>query len=90
MKSLASLLCVFAMLLSVSGCGKELKGEKEMKAIIEVKKEASEMKDPSKIGDLFAKAIAAEKAPKDLNLTEEEMKALKEKYKDELAKYEKK
>jgi hypothetical protein len=90
MRNVLVLFFAFALLFNSVGCGSELKGEKEMKKMIDAMKEASELKDPTKAFESLGKMMAAAKELEDLKLTPEEKTALRDKYKSDLEKYEKK
>jgi len=80
MKMFVTVVCAFALLVNVSGCGSKLKGEAEVQELIKLKKEVLEQKDPAKAMEIGMKAIAIMKKLEDLKLTPEEQKKLEEKY----------
>jgi hypothetical protein len=86
-KNVAVMLFAFAIFLNLTGCASELKGEKEMKNIIEAMKELTDVKDSAKAMESLKKVMAAQAELVKLNLTPEEMAKLQEKFKSDLEKY---
>jgi hypothetical protein len=87
MMRFCAFLCVFALLLNVSGCGGSIKGEAEMKEYIAALKEQSEAKEAEKKVEAGKKVVEAAKKIEALKLTKEEDEALKKKYQAEVEKY---
>jgi hypothetical protein len=84
MKMFVTVVCVFALLVNLSGCGSSLKGEAEVKELIKLQKEGEELakKDPMKALDLLPKMMEITSKIAALKLTDDDIKKLKEKYPD--------
>jgi hypothetical protein len=86
MKMFVAFLCVFALLVNVSGCGSKIKGDAEMEELYNLTKQMKDAasKDPAKALEYLGKVAAAAKKLDDLKLTDAEKKALEDKWKSKL------